>query len=112
MTSRTDEFVPLVAATPPRDSREFQITVIPQNGQAQAFQSLGKPGAAVSPNKNSEPELTLQRDGNRITHIHIRCNCGQTHDIECVYEEPASGQGQVQPKTAAPKEPKERKEKK
>jgi hypothetical protein len=111
-TDRTDEFTPLVATAPPRDSREFQITVIPQNEQAQSFQSLGRKAATVSPNKNGEPELTLQRDGSRITHIRIQCNCGQTHEIECVYEEPASGKGQGQPKTAAPKEPRERKEKK
>jgi hypothetical protein len=109
-TDRTDEFTPLVATAPPRDSREFQITVIPQNEQAQPFQSLGKKAATVSPNKNGEPELTLQRDGSRITHIRIQCNCGQTHEIECVYEEPASGP--VQSKVTAPKEPRERKEKK
>jgi hypothetical protein len=111
MTSaKSDEFVPLVAAVPPRDSREFQITVIPQNGQAQSFQSLGKPGGAISSNKNGEPELTLQRDGNRITHIRIQCSCGQTHDIECVYEEGANSPGQS--KMTAPSESKERKEKK
>ncbi|HEX3624921.1 MAG TPA: hypothetical protein VH280_05770 [Verrucomicrobiae bacterium] len=87
--ARTNEFVPLVAAAPSGDSREFQITVIPQNGHAQPFESLGTKPAGSSSNKNGEPQLTVQRDGNRITHIRIQCNCGQIHDIACAYEEPA-----------------------
>jgi hypothetical protein len=90
-TTRTDEFTPLVAAAPSDDSREFQITVIPQSGREQPFQSLGKKPAAASSNKNCEPQLTVQRDGNRISNIRIQCNCGQTLDIACVYEEPAKG---------------------
>jgi hypothetical protein len=88
-TPRTDEFVPLVATAQPRDTREFQITVIPQSGNAQPFQSLEKKPANGSSIRNGEPQLSVQRDGNKVTNIRIQCNCGQTHDIACVYEEPA-----------------------
>jgi len=108
--ARTDEFVPLVAGAAAGNAREFQITIIPQNGQAQPFQSLNNKPGSVSSNKNAEPQLTVQRDGNRVTHIRIQCNCGQTHEIACVYEEPPKGQNQ--PKVAAAKEHAERKEKK
>lgn len=86
--ARTDEFVPLVAGPPPRDAREFHVTIIPENGQTQPFQSLEKKTASASVSKNAEPKLTVERDGSRVTHIRIQCNCGQTHEIACVYDEP------------------------
>jgi hypothetical protein len=32
--------------------------------------------------------VTVQRDGHRITHLHIRCTCGQTIDLACLYDTP------------------------
>ncbi|HTV41940.1 MAG TPA: hypothetical protein VMF08_15260 [Candidatus Sulfotelmatobacter sp.] len=87
---QTDEFVPLVAAGPSAARQEFQITVIPQNGQPQPFQSLETKGSSAAVFKrNCEPQLAVQRDGGRITNIRIECSCGQTIDIACLYEEPA-----------------------
>jgi hypothetical protein len=92
---RTEPFVPLTTALPSGENREFRVTVIPQNGIAQPFQSLEQiaTGAAEgsSPNgkKNCEPRLSLQRDGERVTNIRIQCICGQTLDLACVYDEPA-----------------------
>ena len=31
------------------------------------------------------PDITLEKDGERITHIRIRCTCGQVTEIECAY---------------------------
>jgi hypothetical protein len=92
---RTEPFVPLTTAPPSGENREFRVTVIPQNGIAQPFQSLEQiaTGAAEgsSPNgkKNCEPRLSLQRDGGRVTNIRIQCTCGQMLDLACVYDEPA-----------------------
>jgi hypothetical protein len=91
---RTESFVPLTAATPSGENREFRVTVIPQNGSAQSFQTLEQTvsGAAenISSNgkKNCEPRLSLQRDGERVTNIRIQCTCGQMLDLACVYDEP------------------------
>jgi len=85
---QTDEFVPLVAAASSITGEEFQITVIPQKGQAQPFQSLEKKPPAAVFKKSCEPQLAVQRDGGRITSIRIECSCGQTIDLACVYEEP------------------------
>jgi hypothetical protein len=98
---QTEQFVPLVVATPSSQTREFQVTVIPQTEQPQPFQSLEKetPTAGERPlfKKNCEPQLSVQRDDGRITNIRIQCNCGQTIDLACVYEEA--------PKPAAAKAP-------
>lgn len=31
------------------------------------------------------PTVTLQRDGDRVTHIRIQCACGQMIELECNY---------------------------
>jgi hypothetical protein len=92
-TPQTSSFVPLVAAMPSADKREFQITVIPQTEQPQAFKSLDKtpsaPNERMLSKKNCEPHLSVQREGDRITSIRIQCNCGQTIDLACLYDPPA-----------------------
>jgi hypothetical protein len=86
------QFIPLVTTAPTAEKREFQVTVIPQKEQSHLFQSLGKPMSATGERtgftKNCEPHLSVQRDGERITNIRIQCNCGQTIDLACIYEEP------------------------
>jgi hypothetical protein len=38
--------------------------------------------------KIGEPRVSIQRDGNRITHLRIQCGCGQVIDLACVYDPP------------------------
>jgi hypothetical protein len=91
---QTESFVPLMPAMPSGEKREFQIRVIPQREQPQPFQSLpngtGMAGEKLFHKKNCEPHLSVQRDGDRISSIRIQCNCGQTIDLACLYEPPAS----------------------
>jgi hypothetical protein len=89
---RTESFVPLTAAPPSGENREFRVTVIPQNGAAQPFQTLehvasGAAPTAANDRKSCEPRLSLQRDGERVTNIRIQCTCGQMMDLACVYDE-------------------------
>jgi len=80
-----------MAATPSTGKRDFQITVVSQKEQPQGFQSLEKaipaPGERTPFKKNCEPHISLQREGERITNIRIQCNCGQTIDLACLYDE-------------------------
>jgi len=102
-----ESFVPLAAPVPPAP-REFRLAVISGhdhakgNGQANAdsparnngFQSLEtqRPAGFSSANgaekKIGEPRVSVQRDGDRVTHLRIQCSCGQTLDIACVYDAP------------------------
>lgn len=94
MNPPTDSFVPLLTAIPSAEKREFQITVIPQKEQPLPFKAIDSPSPAGGERtflkkQNCEPHLSVQRDGGRITNIRIQCNCGQTIDVACLYEEAA-----------------------
>jgi hypothetical protein len=93
---KNESFVPLTAAINTAENRDFMVTVIPQVERGQNFQSLEKsavPSAeSASPafkKQNCEPQLSLQRDGDRITGIRIQCSCGQVMELACVYDPPA-----------------------
>jgi hypothetical protein len=91
---RTDSFVPLTAAPAPPERREFNVSVI-QNGAApKNFQSLtmppSAPAAPLAAKKSCEPRVSVQRDGNRVTHLRIQCTCGEVLDLACLYDEAAS----------------------
>ncbi|HUI06947.1 MAG TPA: hypothetical protein VL486_08055 [Verrucomicrobiae bacterium] len=32
-----------------------------------------------------QPTVTLKRDGDRVTHIVVRCTCGQVMELACEY---------------------------
>ena len=81
------------AAPAPPSEREFAVTVTPSGAPKteKNFQTLEplRPIAPVntSENKTCEPRVTVQRDGNRVTHLRIQCTCGQVMDLACLYEE-------------------------
>ena len=92
---RTESFVPLTTLPTSGDHQEFRITVIPKNGQTRPLQSLdpavsaptgGGPGGGPGAEKTGEPRVSLQYDGDRVTHIRVQCSCGQIMDLACVYE--------------------------
>jgi hypothetical protein len=33
----------------------------------------------------SKPVVTLKRNGDQVTHIHIQCSCGEVVELECAY---------------------------
>ena len=113
---RTELFVPLTAAPPESGSREFRIQVIPdaERGQFTALEDdagrrqsvlagssagpAGQPAVSMPGNlkfphgkKSCEPQVSLQRDGERITSIRIQCSCGQVMDLACDYGEVGAG---------------------
>ena len=99
MTSQPNEsFVPLTAAPAPPAAREFRVAVLNGGGAAKknVFHSLEplRPATGNAVNgpekKPCEPRVTVQRDGNRVTHLRIQCTCGQIMDLACVYDEAVS----------------------
>ena len=97
-----ESFVPLTAAPAPSASREFRVSILnghdhaTTNGdgtvKAAGFQSLetSRPATVngLKSDKVGEPRVTIQRDGDRVTHLRIQCACGQIMDLACVYEPP------------------------
>ena len=91
---RTESFTPLTAAPQKPEPREFRVKILPQTQLARPFQSLethaGAPQSGpAGVKKNCEPRVSVQRDGDRVTHIRVECTCGQVMDMACVYDEPA-----------------------
>jgi len=90
---RTESFVPLTAAPITAGPREFQVGVIPRDGQFRPFPALEKkplgPGeTALSDEKKfCEPRISVQREGDRVTSIRVQCTCGQVMELACVYDE-------------------------
>lgn len=74
-----DQFIPLV----PRNVGQVAGSPTP----AQSFQTLQAPGASPhsDPQAVVSPQITLKRDGDRITHINMVCSCGQVVELACVY---------------------------
>jgi hypothetical protein len=93
----TDSFVPLPGGSPTtRDRQDFRVLVVERPENARPFHgedvaspaapAAPAPGAAPAPSRpGCEPRVSLQREGDRVTGIHIQCSCGQVIDLACVY---------------------------
>lgn len=88
---RQDKFVPLTVATPLAGDRgELRVSVVRDTPGASAFQPLRAPAPTPSPapptaHHAHEPQVTLHRDGDRITGIQIQCCCGKVIELGCTY---------------------------
>lgn len=95
------KFAPL-AITPKSGNtfgREFRATIIrdanadlPSSSPQSLAQNNLNPVASAPSSSNAhpgighgQPEVILQRDGNRITGIVVKCSCGQVIEMECIY---------------------------
>ncbi len=95
----SDAFVPLAGKETRRDSPEpFRVKVVSAAGAvAAAFKPAANPTldpvppppppptVCSTPHPRSEPEVSLVRDGERITRIQVKCACGEVIDLQCVY---------------------------
>jgi hypothetical protein len=87
----TEAFVPLTATpTAAGNASDFRLLVVSSPEGARPFRAQSPPTAAVpqpaQAKPGCEPQVLLQRDGDRVTGIHIRCSCGQVIDLACVYQ--------------------------
>jgi len=46
-------------------------------------QTTGTACAHSAGQTSAKPTLTLQRDGDRVTHVRVECGCGQVIELEC-----------------------------
>ena len=47
--------------------------------------SPASPATQVANLAETQPAVTLKRDGDRVTHIVVRCTCGQVMELACEY---------------------------
>jgi hypothetical protein len=88
----SDAFVPLAAKVPADNSAElFRLKVLANaNGTAVPFQPIGAPrGGSPAQGAHGEhtghSQVSLVRDGDRITSVRVQCACGEVIELQCVY---------------------------
>lgn len=82
--------MPLTAAPAPVARREFNVAVVRPAENPPHFQTL-EPLRTTAPSaekKICEPQVSVQRDQGRVTHLRVQCTCGQVLDLACSYDEP------------------------
>lgn len=91
-------FIPLASPVPEPGAKsgKLRLKILPQAEAAPVDAAAAKTAAtptcdhALQPVSltlppSTTPQITLQRDGDRISRIVIQCSCGQTIDLACVY---------------------------
>ena len=93
----SDPFVPLSsqgAQTAGAAAPGFRLKVVARAKEPFTPVVLENPSAAPATMQTSpvfgscaaaQPVITLQRDGDRVTRIQIKCSCGQVLELNCVY---------------------------
>jgi hypothetical protein len=83
----SDAFVPLALAPAAGVRREdFRVLVAERPELARPLRELNPSVANPSITRpNCEPKVSLQREADRITGIHIECSCGQVIELKCSY---------------------------
>jgi hypothetical protein len=97
-----NDFVPFIASPPAPApvNPGARPRIIAEPNADKCFHLIGTGPAATAPTAGAEPVVSLEREGDRVTRIKIRCRCGHTIELTCDYEANASAAG---PSPAAPK---------
>jgi hypothetical protein len=88
---RQDKFVPLTTSTPLSGDRgDLRVSVLRDSSATPAFQPLraqtsAAPATSAPSVHAHEPQVTLLREGDRITGIQIQCGCGKVIELGCTY---------------------------
>lgn len=89
-------FAPPTGAAPEPPADSFRLTVLPRATEAAPFvpsapatthacalpAASGPAGNMASP---EGPEVTYEREGDRVTRIRVRCGCGQILELNLLY---------------------------
>jgi hypothetical protein len=87
-----EAFVPFVTRVPAGNTGESFRVKVPANadGAAAPFQPVGAtPGESSAPRAHDghtgQTQMSLVRDGERITGVRVQCACGEVIELQCVY---------------------------
>jgi hypothetical protein len=86
--TRDDSFVPLTPAVLPGNRLgDARVKIIPQAQKVEPFRPLTTSVAGQSSaGSSSEPRVAVQREGDRVSSIHVQCSCGRVIELACVYD--------------------------
>lgn len=63
----------------------FRLTIVPQAQEAAPFQPVAAAVPNSPPTASKEPQVSVEREGDRITRIRVQCCCGQVVELNCAY---------------------------
>ena len=87
----TEAFVPFTSKSSTADIVEpFRVKVVPAaSGVAVPFQPASPVASALHPASAHQhqggAQISLVRDGDRITGIRVQCACGEVIELQCQY---------------------------
>ena len=92
----SEQFIPLiprgnVSAVKSDSAGSIKVVSDPDRSFQPVNTAIGKQPATSSSqptapcNTSSPGQITLKRDGDRVTHICVTCSCGQVIELACVY---------------------------
>jgi len=88
----TAAFVPLVPGTLRTTETAGTARLKPISGGTSTIFKPGTPQnlkvespTPTAHKEHGEPKITLERQGDTITHIRVQCGCGQVIELKCQY---------------------------
>jgi hypothetical protein len=86
-------FVPLAPGVLPTVAASATTRLKPISSTPSSFEPMtaanlkadGHGPVATSQTPHGPPKITLERQGETITHIRIECSCGQVTELKCEY---------------------------
>jgi hypothetical protein len=87
-TTPDNAFIPLTpGALTAHERPDFRVTVISQaNAKPFAGAQQKDSWTSVARTAAHEPQVSLLRDGDRISGIRLQCVCGRTIELACEYD--------------------------
>jgi hypothetical protein len=96
----TAEFIPLVTGASVATAPLASVRLKPISAEPKTFQPASSANLPTAPKANPEsaasaapaphiahgpPKVTVERQGETITHIRVECSCGQVTELKCEY---------------------------
>ena len=83
-----DTFVPLVRSAAPMRQTPFPtllVKIVRDVEAPLAVPSAAAPSPAKTAGPAAEPKITLVKDGEAVTGVHVQCSCGKVIELVCDY---------------------------
>lgn len=81
----TPAFTPLVPGSLRTAEAAAPVRLKPLTPDSPQFHTAPIIEKADAHQGHSEPKITLERNGDVITHIRVQCGCGQVIELKCSY---------------------------
>jgi hypothetical protein len=75
-------FIPLIPGSLGKADGAGAARLKPMSANFEPTKTVAEP---ETPHVHRDPKITLERQGETITHIRVECGCGQVIELKCEY---------------------------